>query len=117
MAFPTRPIAHRCNLGLAHSEITVPPNPSIEGTCNIWPRQLSPAPHVKRSAKSRGGVVLVLCPAAWTMTGAFICRGSNHCNRVVPGRDIGSRTQCREETRHALQYFDLADPQSSRRFR
>src|SRR5207249_11855868 len=38
---------------------------------------------------------------------AFICRGSNHCNRVVPGRDIASRTQCREETRHALQYFDL----------
>jgi len=24
------------------------PNPSIEGTCNIWLRQLSPAPHVKR---------------------------------------------------------------------
>ena len=23
-------------------------NPSIEGTCNIWLRQLSPAPHVKR---------------------------------------------------------------------
>src|SRR5690242_16653341 len=65
----------------------------------------------------RAGVVLVSCwcragscPAAWAMTGAFICRGSNHCNRVVPGRDIASRTQCREETRHALQYFDLADP-------
>jgi len=27
-----------------------------------------------------------------------------------PGRDIASRTQCREETRHALQYFNLADP-------
>jgi hypothetical protein len=26
----------------------VRPNPSIEGTCNIWLRQLSPAPHVKR---------------------------------------------------------------------
>ena len=25
-----------------------PSNPSIEGTCNIWLRQLSPAPHVKR---------------------------------------------------------------------
>ena len=24
------------------------PNPSIEGTCNIWLCQLSPAPHVKR---------------------------------------------------------------------
>jgi len=35
MAFPARPIAHRCNLGLAHSEITVPPKPSLEGTCNI----------------------------------------------------------------------------------
>ena len=23
-------------------------NPSIEGTCNIWLRQLSPAPHIKR---------------------------------------------------------------------
>jgi len=60
MAFPARPIAHLCNLGLAHSEIAVPPNPSIEGTRNIWLRQLSPAPHVKRSAKRRGGVVLVL---------------------------------------------------------
>ena len=60
MTFPASPIAHRCNLGLAHSEITVPPNPSIEGTRNIWLRQLSPASHVKRSAKSRGGVVLVL---------------------------------------------------------
>jgi hypothetical protein len=48
MAFPARLIAHRGNLGLAHSEIAVPPNPSIEGTCNIWLRQLSPAPHVKR---------------------------------------------------------------------
>jgi hypothetical protein len=27
---------------------TPSPNPSIEGTCNIWLRQLSPAPHVKR---------------------------------------------------------------------
>jgi len=27
---------------------SAPPNPSIEGTCNIWLRQLSPAPHVKR---------------------------------------------------------------------
>jgi len=26
----------------------VPPNPSIEGTCNIRLRRLSPAPHVKR---------------------------------------------------------------------
>ena len=25
-----------------------PSNPSIEGTCNIWLRQMSPAPHVKR---------------------------------------------------------------------
>jgi hypothetical protein len=27
---------------------TAPPNPSIEGTSNIWLRQLSAAPHVKR---------------------------------------------------------------------
>ena len=69
------------------------------------------------SAKSRGDVVLVSCPAAWVMTGAFSCPGSNHCNRAVLGRDIASRTQCREETRHVLQYIDLANPQSSRRFR
>jgi len=50
------------------------------------------------------------------MTGAFSCPGSNHCNRAVLGRDIASRTQCREETRHVLQYIDLANPQSSRRF-
>jgi hypothetical protein len=31
MAFPARPIAHRCDLSFAHSEIAVPPNPSIEG--------------------------------------------------------------------------------------
>jgi hypothetical protein len=39
------------------------------------------------------------------------------CNRVVPGRDIASRTRCREETSHVLQHIDLADPQSSRRLR
>ena len=38
-------------------------------------------------------------------------------NRAVPGRDIASRTRCREETSHVLQHIDLADPQSSRRLR
>src|SRR6185369_10597630 len=31
-----------------HSHHRMRSNPSIEGTCNIWLRQLSPAPHVKR---------------------------------------------------------------------
>jgi hypothetical protein len=31
--------------------------------------------------------------------------------------EISQGTQCREETRHVLEYIDLADPQSSRRFR
>src|SRR5438105_410022 len=31
-----------------HIRQTLRANPSIEGTCNIWLRQLSPAPHVKR---------------------------------------------------------------------
>ena len=35
-------------LGSARCELRA--NPSIEGTCNIWLRQLSPAPHVKRWA-------------------------------------------------------------------
>src|SRR5437762_12175788 len=78
---------------------------------------LAPPAERERSAKSRGDVVLVSCPAAWVMTEAFSCPGSNHCNRAVLGRDIASRTQCREETRHVLQYIDLANPQSSRRFR
>jgi Transposase domain (DUF772) len=30
----------------------------------------------------------------------------------VLGRDIASRTRCREETSHVLQHIDLADPQS-----
>jgi hypothetical protein len=38
-------------------------------------------------------------------------------NRAVPGRDIASRTRCREEASHVLQHIDLADPQSSRRLR
>jgi hypothetical protein len=31
---------------------------------------------------------------------------------TVLGRDIASRTRCREETSHVLQHIDLADPQS-----
>ena len=93
----------------------VPPNDTLDRTAGS--HSLAAAGQRERSAKSRGDVVLVSCPAAWVMTGAFSCPGSNHCNRAVLGRDIASRTQCREETRHVLQYIDLANPQSSRRFR
>ena len=42
MSFRKRPSL----FGSAPSKLVA--NPSIEGTCNIWLRQLSPAPHVKR---------------------------------------------------------------------
>jgi|RhiMetdeSRZDD1v2_1073273.scaffolds.fasta_scaffold18619_2 hypothetical protein len=55
------------------------------------------------------------CPAA--QRARRLAKAADHCNRAVPGRDIASRTRCREETRHVLQHIDLADPQSSRRLR
>jgi hypothetical protein len=33
-------------------------------------------------------------------------RSPRRANRAVPGRDIASRTRCREETSHVLQHFD-----------
>ena len=41
------PAQAKASAGNVHRQ-TMTPNPSIEGTCNIWLRQLSPAPHVKR---------------------------------------------------------------------
>ena len=45
---PMNTKALRCAVSTGVTANAARPNPSIEGTCNIWLRQLSPAPHVKR---------------------------------------------------------------------
>src|SRR5438094_5920118 len=70
------------------------PNPSIEGTCNTWLRQLSPAPHVKRDRKSTR-----LNSSHRTISYAVFCLKKKKKSKTQPRR-TRQRSTNRQHARH-----------------